>query len=367
VLAVFSYLLLRRGKALWRQLLLVLLVMVALTGLILVVTPVETSGLLPMRYLHQEDASFLVGLAGLMPGVDSDEFLSAEDLEESDEPAEGQQVEADGGPERLLRKLRHNLLLDLRNVVLPVGGGASEQALVERLGLPSLSLIAGAVVLALVVLGFGRWLIKDGLSVMLLFAPLYAAALLFWNWYDTRLLYPIQPQLFLAFLLGLEAIYVWIGSWQKGRNTRRVVDVILVATTVLMLLLSIDKGFAVRDSRLSKGDLALRTSWLKAHAAPDAILMSEVPLQDYLYGGRKTVGFPASVASAQELAHYMTERGVNYVLIAPNLAEDDSHMPALSDLSSQLLPLLSELVSEGRVKLVYESDRDLNRLFEVQP
>jgi cell division protein FtsI (penicillin-binding protein 3) len=53
--------------------------------------------------------------------------------------------------------------------------------------------------------------------------------------------------------------------------------------------------------------------------------------------------------------------------IAPDLAEDDSRRPTLSDLSRRLLPLLSELVSEGRAVVVYEADEDLLQLYEVHP
>lgn len=365
--SVFVYLLIRRGTALRLQLLLVLVVMVALTGLVLALTPVGVSGLLPLRYLHQEDASFLVALGGLLPALDPGELPSAILLEESDTPTGGRRLDTGSFFQRLLPKLRQNLLLDLRAAVLPAGGGATEQRLVERLGLPSLPMLAGGVVLALVVLGFVRWLIKDGLSVMFLFALVYAAALSLWRWFGTRLLYPIQPQLFFAFLLGLEAVLLGIASLARGVNARRIANGILVAAVLLLLLLSVDKGRVVKDSRLQKGDLALRTSWLRDHADPDAILMSEAPIQDYLYGGRKTVPHPVSAASAQELEHYMAEWGVDYLLIAPDLGERDSRQPVLSDLSVRLLPLLSELVSDGRATLVYESERDLLRLFEVHP
>jgi hypothetical protein len=367
VLAVFVYLLVRTGKALWRPLLQTVVVMIAATALVLALTPVQVSGLLPVRYLHQQDAAFLVSLGGLLPAVDTGELPSAIYLEEEETPTGGKRLDANKFFGRLLPKLRQNLLLDLRYAVVPAGGGASEQALVERLGFPSLSLIAGAAVLALLALGSVRWLVKDGLSVMLVFALFHGAALLLWRWIGTRLLYPIQPQLYLAFLLGLEAILVWMGSLLKSRNARRAVDIILAATVILMLLLSLGKGLTVADSRLRKGDLAQRTSWLRDHAAPDAILMSEAPIQDYLYGGHRTVPHPRSVASAQELDRYMAGHGVDYVLIAPDLAEDDSRRPTLSDLSGRLLPLLSELVSEGRAVLVYESDEDLIQLFEVHP
>ena len=366
VLAVLVYLLIRKGRSFWRPLLQTLGVMIAATALVLVLTPVQVSGLLPLRYLHQEDAAFIVSLGGLLPAVDTGELPSAIYLEEETSTG-GKQLDANKFFGRLLPKLRQNLLLDYRNAVVPAGGGASEQALVERLGFPSLSLIAGAVVLALLALGSVRWLVRDGLSVMWVFALFHAAALLLWRWIGTRLLYPIQPQLYLAFLLGLEGVLVWVGTLPKNRNVRRAVDAILVATVILMLLLSIGKGLTVADSRLRKGDLAQRTSWLRDHAAPDAILMSEAPIQDYLYGGNKTVPHPRSVASAQELDRYMAERGVDYVLIAPDLAEDDSRRPTLSDLSKRLLPLLSALVSEGRAVVVYESDEDLIQLFEVHP
>jgi hypothetical protein len=367
VLAVFVYLLIRKGKALWRPLLQTLVVMIAATALVLLLTPVQVSGLLPVRYLHQEDAAFMVSLGGLLPAVDTGELPSAIYLEEEETPTGSKRLDANKFFGRLLPKLRQNLLLDYRNAVVPAGGGASEQALVERLGFPALSLIAGAAVLALLALGSVRWLVRDGLSVMFVFALFHAAALLLWRWIGTRLLYPIQPQLYLAFLLGLEGILVWIGSLLKSRNARRAVDVTLVVTVVLMLLLSIDKGLTVADSRLRKGDLAERTRRFRDRAAPGAILMSEAPIQDYLYGGNKTVPHPRSVASAQELDRYMAEHGVDYVLIAPDLAEDDSRRPTLSDLSRRLLPLLSELVSEDRAVVVYESDEDLIQLFEVHP
>jgi hypothetical protein len=92
--------------------------------------------------------------------------------------------------------------------------------------------------------------------------------------------------------------------------------------------------------------------------------MTEQPQTDFLYGGRKTVSYGA-FSSISELEHYLNRNNVNYVLIAPQLKWQSNYVPAYSDRTIRVLHLLENLSSENRVVLVYASEGEWVKVFQV--
>jgi hypothetical protein len=70
--------------------------------------------------------------------------------------------------------------------------------------------------------------------------------------------------------------------------------------------------------RANLADLERGTAWLRAHAPPDATVMTQDPRPRYLYLRRKTVDYPGT-RDMFGLEEYVRRRGVDYVLVAPNL------------------------------------------------
>jgi hypothetical protein len=96
---------------------------------------------------------------------------------------------------------------------------------------------------------------------------------------------------------------------------------------------------------LHVGDLAERTAWLRARAEPGAIVMSEYPQTDFLYGGRSTVPYPAAAAleEPEKLAAYLVAQRVDYVLVAPELRWAVRHRPTYSRSAQAVLDRVAEL------------------------
>lgn len=312
--------------------------MVVVTGLILAVTPVHLSDLLPSEYLEQFSHPSSWGQTGVSP---------------SPIP-------------RFLQGLTDYGTNDLRQVVIPVGGGSQEQALATRLGIPVLPSVLGLAVSAVVVLGYGRWLARDSLSPFLVYSLVYFAGIVLWPWRGPRFLYPIQPQLDLALLMGLQGLFLFAsratGTMRGLLAARaRIVPATVFALTLCLLTY---KDLTIDKSSAHVGDLEERTSWIRSNTSPSAVLMSEQPQTDFLWSGRKTVPM-VDLKSAGDLQRYLSGLHVGYVLLGPQLEWQSKFVASYSQASLQVESQLDQLVSEGAVELTYSSPADRVMVFRV--
>jgi len=369
VISVFAYLLFVIGRRFWKELLLIVTTMIVLVGLVVGITPVNPKSLLPSNYFNTKEASFLVGLGVITTSVDPSDLPSSRYTTEDETPT---------GRGRFDIKLlltdyfiagtKQHLGEDLRQAILPLGGGPREQIVAERIGIPSLPILVGVFTFGLIVLGYFRWFVQEGLSVFNLYAILYSGALFLWVWKGPRLLYPIQAQLHFGFLLGIEAVLSWAAAFRGRTNSvRKFRNGVLASAVFILLLLSVRSSLKIDDSRLHTGDLQARTTWLKANTTPCDIIMTGAPPIDFMYSGRKTVYQPGSLASTGELEDYLAKHGVDYILIAPRIEWQPSYIPSYSDRTTGLLSLIADLISESRVMLVYSSEQDLVKVFKIQP
>ncbi len=367
VITVFAYLLFRIGKRVWKELILIGVMMILLVGVIVGTTPVQASSLLPLRYLRERNASFLIGLGAGITSTDPSDLLPPEYLKEDETLTSGERLNIGALLEDfLVDGAKRHIGQDLRQAVLPVGGGAREQALAERMGVPSLPILVGFLTFGLIALGYFRWFAEEGTSVFNLFAILYFGALLLWNWVGPRLLYPIQPQLHIGFLLGIEAVLLWIPSFGNQDVSHKLGNALLASAVLILLLLSIHGSLHIDNTRLHVGDLQARTNWLKSNATPSDIIMTEAPLTDFVYSGRKTVRQPESLTSAGELEAFLVDQGIDYILIAPEIKWQPNYIPTYSDRTNRLLSQIAVLISENRISVVYSSERDLIKVFRIQ-
>lgn len=363
IAVVFAYLLYRLGRNFWKEIALIVVEIVILLGVIVAATPLRVSDLLPTEYLKDNNAKILVG---------SDITAATPDAEPTD-TAPAAVTQPSVGPDQRIRYMvlgwiKYQFGTYPRQVALPIGGGDKEQAVADSIGLPYLPALIGYVVAAIVVLGLWRYWSQEGATVFLFFAVLYFGSLSLWIWNDPRLLYPIQPQIQLGFLVGLEAIFLWIASalgrlkWspQTGKLFFASVGILLIAGSAC-------KSLLIEDSRLHAGDLEARTRWLKSNSASSDIIMSEAPEVDYLYGGRKTVRFPLTLLSKDQLENYIARNRVGYILVAPNIEWQKDYEPKYSVTMAGNLPALAGLAAEHRVQLVYSSESSLIQVFKTLP
>jgi hypothetical protein len=337
MLTIFVYLLVTKRSRIWKELVWIMVGMVCLVMVILALTPVQANNLFPSEYTSQ--------------------FTSPSHWGQTN-------IETPLVP-RLVSSVIEYFREHIRRTVLPLGGGQREQAFAQRLGIPVLPVLLGFLVSGIAVLGLASWFINEGASVFLIFAVLYFGFVVMWPWRGTRFLYPIQPQLFFGLLLGIEMILLWATRILNQRGLLLKVRKPTIAIIVFALIsVSVYKSLHIDDSRIHVGDLQARSSWLKSNVPSSAIVMTEQPQTDFLYGGRKTVSYGA-FSSISELEHYLSRNNVNYVLIAPQLKWQSNYVPAYSDRTIRVLHLLENLSSENRVVLVYASEGEWVKVFQV--
>lgn len=255
---------------------------------------------------------------------------------------------------------------ELRRVVVPSGGGSRERALGERLGIRNLSTIIGVSVTTL--LAFGAWQSMRTRALaptVLLFELVYFGALCCWPSVTIRLLFPLLPFLILQLLLAVDALNraaerLWPGA-------RRLRTWAVVAVWGGLLLVSTAKSWVLGDSRRSTGDLGVGTTWLAAHSPPEAIVMSQHPQITYLYAERKTMKLPP-VHTTAELERALQDGQVDYLLLRPELEWRPNGAHTYDAHTQQVvLPALSELTSQGKTAIVYESTpEEMVRVYQVK-
>lgn len=140
--------------------------------------------------------------------------------------------------------------------------------------------------------GFSYW-IGLGTSALQVVVLPYLAVLLVWSWAGPRLLYPLQPQLLLCLLLGISATIRQSTIALRRQHLARRLSGGAVGLGVCVLIV----GFLWTDGRLVSSlhvspNTAQRTSWIRANAPPDAIILSTHPSVDFIYSRRYFLSLP---------------------------------------------------------------------------
>lgn len=325
------------GRIAWKDVSVMLILMLLVLGLIIALTPVDLDSLSPGEYAHQ--------------------LRTPE--------AWGHGEEQSGLVSRMLGSFGDYAIRQLRQLVLSIGEKGRIASIFERLGVPYLLTLAGCATFAVVALGWLEWWRRAGLSAALLFAVAYSGVLLLWPWHAIRFLYPLQPQIYLGVFLGFQAVVLWILSFRRGLRLRTLTSVALVTGFSVLATLSILKSANIEDTRPHVGDLAARTAWIRSYAEPEATILSEYPQTDFLYSKRHTIAYPRT-PTLDELTRYLEANNVDLILVAPELRWQSEYKPVHSPRTELLRGQLATLTAERRVELVYESTDELIRVFRVQ-
>lgn len=352
VASIFLYLFLRRG---WRSLPLlaaIILVMILMVGFLMAITPADLGDFLPGDYFEDSHASFLVMLGSRFG------FIELEDNSVAVETAPGvlEEVETTGRFEFIWREyvvggLTQHFGKDLRKALIPIGGGLTERRFTQQIGLPWLPVTLGFTLSTVVLFGFGWWIRTRGVTAANLTAVIYLFALFGWVWNDTRLLYPILPQLLFAFLLGVSAIITFLSRFVEHNPSQSGIQRSLISLTVVVILgISVYRSVTLHDTVDYVGDLRARTDWIRETNDEGAVIMTEAPVVDYLYSGHHTVPYPSNISSPEGLEAFLRGRSVDYVLVAPRILwSPDEYIPTLSVTAEKYLPYLDALHQQGAI------------------
>lgn len=312
----------------------ILLGMVLVTGILVAVTVIEPIDLLPGRYLQELDRT-------------PDKARPAD----SPKPSIGFNVQ-------------EYTTAYLREVVLPFGTGGTAAGVLNRLGLPWLLRVTGFSVTLLIALGAWRWLKKEGIRLPLFFGVLYLLTLYVWTWPLPRLLYPIQPQLFLAFLWGLVTLAAFLARRIPAVVTRHVPTTPLVKYAAVAFVLVVLGGMelyvtARGESTLSQiGDVTQRTAWLRTHAAPEAVVVTQYPHIDYIYGGHKTLPYDTDLNTTPNA----------YIIVAPRVRwRDDDDDPEGTQVRRNMLAQLQAREQAHTASLVYQDTLNQILIYHLAP
>jgi hypothetical protein len=358
-----AYLIVRCGRRVWRELGRLFIGGALCVGLILAFTPVDVSGLFPLRYLTESNAALLTALRLKFAPSDPALVMPNEYLQQ-DEAGSPPQVDDRQLIATYAQRAARHIYSDMRQLVLPAGGGDREQALADRLGLPNLPVVIGLLTFGLIVLGYVRWLGKSGVRLLSLFTPIYVVGLLFWNWDSPRLLYPVQPPLQFALLLGIDATLFGILTRDQAAKMTRYRQGGMAALIVILALVSTYSSLRIGNSEDYVGDLRARTAWIQANTNASAVLMTETPQIDYLYSERRTVPFPHQITTATALADALRQTGADYILVAPQIRWGDANNPTYSPETWELLPWIEELERQGKLSLIHSPD-SMQRVYQV--
>lgn len=266
-----------------------------------------------------------LALRDLLPIEYTDQLLDAE--------AWGHRPSSDRLAPRLLGGAWDYARHHVAGVLLPLGPGGWAARAATASGLPWLDDGLRLAVSLLVGFGLWRWWRLDGLRAVWLWGVVYLVALLAWPWRGERFLYPVQPHLALALLLGVQGTALAL-PWLRRRAT-----LLVLVVTVTAALFAGVRSLRISDTREHLGDLRLRTQWIATHSAADAVVMSEYPATDYLHGRRHTLPWPND--PDRLVAEGTAGRG-DLLLIGPELRWQPRHHPRLSARAQRLLDRLTE-------------------------
>jgi hypothetical protein len=315
-----------RARAI-RPMLWVIAGMLVVTVLILIVTVVRPVDLLPSEYLRllQASSNHLGGRQGLLA--------------------------------RVLSGVRDYFFEDMRTVILPLGYGAGETALTAGLGVPWLTGFVGFIFFLLVAAGMWLWFRREGLRIPLAFALIYIPALLVWSVPALRFFHPLQPQIFLAFLLSVSTII--FGVIPRVHVPARVGYAGIAVIVGVLILLNLLRDSRTDESKLHTGDLPQRTAWIRANTDSSSVIITGQPEVDYLYGDRKTEPYSAL---DQDNAGQL-----RYVLLAPDIVWQPKFSPIRDDETQQIWNEMEAWAKQGKATLAYQDAANAIRVYQLTP
>lgn len=278
---------------------------------------------------------------------------------------------------RLVDRLYEHLVRDLPSTILPGLHSDAVVALAYSWQLTSLLHWLAAGIVALLAFGFVRWQRREGWSPLLCVALPYLLFLLPWSWLGPRLLYPIQPQLSLALLYGLEGILVLLLRWLRPGSRSATIKTALAASVIAWVSGNVLVTALYPTHHGYNDFLTRRSQWLQEHTSPEAILMSDVPAIDFLYTRRKAVNYGSNteISSAEVLWRRLQNDGIDWILVDKTrgtwqVAAEEVKLERVYTYrhsARRILSLLEVLADAGAIVEIPLPDNYQFRAFEVQP
>jgi len=206
----------------------------------------------------------------------------------------------------------------LADAVIPVFDLSITTTLLTETGVYILSVV----LLLVVAVGLLYELRKR--QIVELYVLFYVILLYFWVVFikevQPRLLIPIIPFLCYYFFSVLIGVSNWLTTRFASASgfVKRMTP--LVAASLLLLLLARNVQDWRKPQRERSVDLSLSGNWLRTNSVENSVIMAIDAVPTYLYARRHTVNYPTE---GENIAEYLAENQVDYVLIQPSLKDVD--------------------------------------------
>lgn len=171
------------------------------------------------------------------------------------------------------------------------------------------------------------------------YVALYMSVLYFWFIYTQevrpRMLVPVIPFLYFYVLVVIHQVGNYLDRHSRTYKTSFVFTA-LVGILFILLARNYHEWRNPISSRVI--DLSVGASWLRENSPSDSQVMTINPVPDYLYLRRQTLHYPGS---KMDIARYVVNQRVDYILVRPHLSDWDSRKGQLNEYTATiLLPFL---------------------------
>lgn len=303
VATLVLYLIYKLGAAAWRRLAIAALSGGLVVALVVGLTPVEPSDLIPAEYLAILSRANRPALAAQNPA----------------QPGTAQ-LAPDGFATAFLQRaygVGRNLLLHLDATDwLPLRMQNDASQFLRATRLEFLKYLPGLAILALLGWGAVRWYRTSGITAFAVIVPPYLLILLIWPWVGSRMFYPVQPQLAFAMLLGMYGVLEWLTRFLPRDAAPRVMRAVSLVTLAVLILISVAVNLRSGAWFLARANSNIYSDWILTHTPPDAVILSSEPATDYLYAERTYASPPDGAYTSRDLIDYLRTYHVTFV-IAP--------------------------------------------------
>lgn len=336
---LLAYLFWRKGRTIWRQLLLAGFVFCIALGLCVETTSLRYSDLLPGEYVSIGTGIVSRGFAGTN-NIAENSTAPGMDMEVSPTPS---------WPKSYLQLVTGAILfhLDISHI-LPKRMEEWLQRFLDRSGIPFLRYLPGGVVIAFLGLGMAVWYRRVGVRAFQAVVPIYALVLLLWIWISPRFLYPILPQFILALLLAGNALIQFLVCRMANRtHVMRWTNALTGLVILALVLASLWLNLVAKQNYVDMGDPAKRTEWIRQNTLPNAIVASVYPAIDYLYSGRFYSNLPETLSSPEAFETYLREQNVDYILATAGDEAPAERIKVRSKSIAELPSILNALAKRG--------------------
>lgn len=297
------YLIYKLGAAAWRRLAIAALSAGLVVVLVVGLTPVEPSDLIPAEYL-----AVLSRANSPAPAVQN--------------PARPETVQPapDGFATALLQRVYgvgRNLLLHLDATDwLPLRMQNDVSQFLRATRLEFLKYLPGLAILALLGWGAVRWYRTSGITAFAVIVPPYLLILLIWPWVGSRMFYPVQPQLAFAMLLGMYGVLDWLARFLPRDAAPRLLRAVSIFTLAVFILASVAVNLRSGTWFVARANRNIYSDWILTHTPPDAVILTSEPATDYLYAERTYAPVPDGTYTSRDLIDFLRAYDITFV-IAP--------------------------------------------------